>query len=414
MVVLALQRLLPSDKVQNTVALLQSTKRLLQVNSVELLSFKNSTINWAGLINILTTIGIAINTNYHCQFKHVVHNFTGCNNGVCGPITNSFYTIGDRYTNLTPTYVSAVTALYAIVQLVGFYQFLSKECSPHEQPFPYLRAVSDLINTIKSAKNTEDSFPTFKKEWAAFVLGIGGIITGTYLQNRLLGGAGVLLNLASQVSAFIKAKKLIKREQNKCQMILTDLADLPAVETPKLEAPKTETTKKPLFAVKPEQFKGYIKQFEAKVRQRRTDLPIADIWDTLKSAYSKFLPEQQKELKAEYDKGESLFSEYQDPALQPATKVEKPKTESFKPLFQVKPENFKSYVTQFEDKVKNRRTDLPMTAIWETLKAGYAKFLPKEKTALKAEYDKGERLFKAYQTAVGSAAPVSAAKPKTR
>ncbi|HSW73490.1 MAG TPA: hypothetical protein VLG44_08820 [Chlamydiales bacterium] len=120
-----------------------------------------------------------------------------------------------------------------------------------------------------------------------------------------------------------------------------------------------------------------------------------------------------------------VISVPQKPSAKPKTDAKplevspQPKQElAKKPLFPVKPENFKSYVTQFEGKVKQRRTDLPIAAIWETLKDGYSKFLPGQKIALKAEYDKGERLFREYQASIAkpaprTPAPVSAVKPKS-
>lgn len=88
------------------------------------------------------------------------------------------------------------------------------------------------------------------------------------------------------------------------------------------------------------------------------------------------------------------------------------KTASFKPLFQVNAQNFKGYVTKLETAIKNKRTDLPIAKIWETLRVGYSQFPPAQQLALKPEYEKGARLFKEYKPAVGTATTVSAIKPK--
>ncbi|HSW73491.1 MAG TPA: hypothetical protein VLG44_08825 [Chlamydiales bacterium] len=173
-----------------------------------------------------------------------------------------------------------------------------------------------LQSRIISAKDQNRvSLPSFKKEAICSLLGIVSTMYGAHTGYGEVTYLGFLLNLGAQISAFVKAKKFINTVPNTRQGIINGPANTVrpkiGIPAPNTQKPKTETAKILSFTVKPENFKSYVTQFETKVKQRRKDLPIAAIWETLKVGYSKFLPKEKIALKAEYEKGERLFKAYQ-------------------------------------------------------------------------------------------------------
>lgn len=138
--------------------LLQDYKLALQTTVVKQLERKSSAINSFGLASIGYTFGLALPTFVYSHIR----------------LERSY----------SPMMIGAFTSFMILAQSLELYS-LSRQCSSRSQPFRFITAIWNAIHD-----DAKVFFPSFKKEAVVSVLGIGGIITGTYLQNRMLSVGG--------------------------------------------------------------------------------------------------------------------------------------------------------------------------------------------------------------------------------